>query len=288
MTRKFTALLLAAACGALCLTGCGNSEGGSENETPAERKAKYDSDLLCGIHFTFYDDIENPIEELNKPLESGEAVAAYTVMEYHEDLNGYFEIKGYDGDGVFLTVENRIGSIRTDNGNTHEITLEKTLYITNEYEGKYVCYEWLYYNDDTKEFSHSGKTFTNLYFSLTGTQALTADGVDKDGKAYTVNYNASVKINIERIDRLTNVKISEYSANNEIIKTTEFINDGQHNDYRPSENCEYIIVEEEYADSDGEKYRERTLINKDNNNSLILKFPYKMGLVKPTELKIKW
>ena len=87
---------MAAACSALCLTGCGNSNSGSDDEAPAEREAKFDSDLLCG--FSFYPFIRtgfsSPVEELNKSLESGEAVASYFIEEYVEGPHGgYINLK---------------------------------------------------------------------------------------------------------------------------------------------------------------------------------------------------
>lgn len=283
MNKRFPALLFAAGA-ALCLTGCGSGE----NQTPTERKAKFDSDLLCGFHLTFYDDIEKPIEELNKPLESGEAVASYLIREHREELGGYDRLSGYEGADIFLTVERKISDIKSDNSHTNEIEIEETLFLTCEYTGKYVCAQWLYYNEDTKEISHEDNLYTNVGNSVKVPQNLTAEGVDKNGETYTINYNASVTFNIKRIDCLTGVKILEYGSDNEVIKTTEFINDGKHGDYTPNENCEYVVVEEEYTNRDGGKYRERTLINRDKDDSVILKFPYKAGLAKPEKLNIKW
>ena len=251
MNKRFHGLILAAACSALCLTGCGNSNSGSDDETPAERKAKFDSDLLCGFHFTFYKDgFSSPVEELNKSLESGEAVASYFIEEYVEGPHGgYINLKGYDGEGVFLNNQRTIYEKSVDRLTTeHSILLEETLYLTHEYPGKNICVEWLYYNEDTKEISHRETTLINGYFSQTGQQYLTAEGVNKNGEKYTVTYNASIKYNIESIDKLTDVKILEYGGDNAVIKTSEIANEGKNAEYTPTENCEYIVIAEEYTD----------------------------------------
>ena len=296
MSRKFLSLVLAAACCTFCFAGCGdNGNGTAADETPAERKAKFDSDLLCGFHFTFYKDgFSSPVEELNKSLESGEAVASYFIEEYVEGPHGgYINLKGYDGEGVFLNNQRTFYEKSVDRLTTeHSILLEETLYLTHEYPGKNICVEWLYYNEDTKEISHRETTLINGYFSQTGQQHLTAEGVNKNGEKYTVTYNASIKYNKEGIDKLTDVKILEYGGDNAVIKTSEIANEGKNAEYTPTENCEYIVIAEEYTDEDGEKHYERTLFDKNTDKTkrqtVILKFPYKSGLVKPVELNIKW
>lgn len=286
MSKKFHALILAAVCASFAIAGC--SDGKTEDTTPEERQAKFDSDLLCGFHLTFYEDVQTPIGELNKPLESGEAVASYLIREYHEESGGYNSLLGYEGADIFLMVDRNITDSAGNDSHTYAINIEETLFITNEYTGKYICAEWLFYNEETKEILHEGSLFMSGNYGIDNSQKLTADGVNEKGESYTINYEASVKFNIEYIDCLTGVKIFEYDKDNEVIKTTEFIGDGQHNNYQPGEACDYVIVEEKYADKDGEKYSHRTLINKNKNDSVILKFPYKLGIAKPTKLNIKW
>lgn len=286
MSKKFPALILAAVCASLAFAGC--SDGKTEGTTPEERKAKFDSDLLCGFQLTFYEDVQTPIEELNKPLESGEAVASYLIREHHGESGGYDALLGYDGADIFLMIDRTITDSLGNNSRTNAVNIEETLFITHEYTGKYICAEWLYYNEETKEMSHGGSLFMSGNYNVGESQNLTADGVNEKGETYTINYEASVKFNIEYIDCLTGVKILECGKDNEVIKTTDFVNDGQHNEYKSEESCDYVIVEEEYTDKDGAKYSQRTLINKNKNNSVILKFPYKSGLAKPTKLNIKW
>ena len=143
MSKKFPALILAAVCGVLTFAGC--SDGKTEDTTtPEERKAKFDSDLLCGFQLTFYEDMQTPIEELNKPLESGEAVASYIVQEYHDGVGGYVSIDGYDGADIFLMVDRIITHKTANNNYTNAITLEETLFLTHEFSGNLLCFNWLY------------------------------------------------------------------------------------------------------------------------------------------------
>lgn len=111
---------------------------------------------------------------------------------------------------------------------------------------------------------------------------------------YEEKFDSSVKINFVYLDYLTGVKVLEYNANNELIQSTDIANTDSDLSHTVNENCEYVVIEEEYTvksgEHNGETYIERTLLNKKGgifNGGKVLKFPRGDGLISPVYLSVK-
>lgn len=112
-------------------------------------------------------------------------------------------------------------------------------------------------------------------------------------KEYEEKFDSSVKINFVYLDYLTGVKVLEYNANNELIRSTDIAKTDRELSHIVNGNCEYVVIEEQYTvksgEQIGEKYVERTLINKKGgefNGGKVLKFPRGDGLISPVYLSV--
>lgn len=113
-------------------------------------------------------------------------------------------------------------------------------------------------------------------------------------KEYEERFDSFVTINFTYLDYLTNVKVLEYNADNECIKSTVIAKSESQITHIVGENCEYVVIEEEYTvksgEHNGETHIERTLINKTDGKfkgGKLLKFPRGDGLISPVYLSVK-
>lgn len=246
----------------------------------------FDEPLLYGFYLTFNDKNGNPIEAFNKPVDSEEAIADYAII-YYED--GHEVISGNSGAKVFADSKMKVG-----NG----FELEDTLYYTYELLDAVVVVDCLYFDDLTHVYSYGSSVGCKLddiggIMSLSTTQNLSDTRYNSQMKEYEEKFDSSVRINFVYLDYLTGVKVLEYGANNELIKSVDIERSESEITHTVSENCEYAVIEEEYTvksgEHNGEKHVERTSINKSEfGDGQFLKFPRGDGLISPVYLSVKW
>lgn len=249
----------------------------------------FDEPLLYGFYLTFNDKNGDAIEALSKPVDSKEAIADYAVIYYEDDPINHKVVSSNEGANVFCDSKSSVG-----NGSYN---LEDTLYFTYELLDCVACVDWVYVDEQTQQIYSYGNTGYKLdnigSLSTFNTQNLSDNRYNGQMKEYEEKFDSSVKINFTYLDYLTGVNVLEYSADNQLIKSTAIDEAEATNDYVASENCEYVVIEEEYTvksgDKTGEKYFERTLINKSElGGGRNLKYPRGDGLISPVYLSIKW
>lgn len=249
----------------------------------------FDEPILYGFYLTFNDKNGEQIEALSKPYDSKEAIADYAVIYWEWEPFKHKVVSSNEGAHVFADSKSKISNV----GYEHE----DTLYFTYELLDCVACVDWVYvdeYTQDVQLLVGVGYKLDNVgSFSTYNTQNLSDNRYNGQMIEYVEKFDSSVKINFVYLDYLTGVKVLEYNANNELIKTTAIDKTEAENDYVASENCAYVVIDEEYTikygDKIGEKYYERTLINKSElGGGRNLKYPRGDGLISPVYLSIKW
>ncbi len=249
----------------------------------------FDEPLLYGFYLTFNDKNGKPIEAFNKPVDSEDAIADYAIV-YYED--NHKVVSSNSGANVFADSKQKISNVSYE--------LEDTLYYTYELIDAIVVVDWVYVDEiTTKVYSygngvgHKLNNFGGLISTYTK-QNLSDTRYTSQMKEYEENFDSFVKINFAYLDYLTGVKVLEYNANNELIKSTDIKKSDNEIIHVASETCEYAVIEEEYmvksGENNGKTYIERSLINKKDGkfgDGKILKFPRGDGLISPTYLSIK-
>jgi RNase H-fold protein (predicted Holliday junction resolvase) len=96
----------------------------------------------------------------------------------------------------------------------------------------------------------------------------------------SISYKMEVEINIEVVDTLQSVKVTEFSADNLVIKETEYTED-QATEHLVDEAAAYVIVTEYYKKESNEIYTQRYLYNRDYTDTElhVLKFTNTFGFV---------
>lgn len=248
----------------------------------------FEEPLLYGFYVTFNDREGNPIEELNKNVKSEEAIAIYATPYYDNGVRVYTDNIGAN---VFADVKEKEG------GNSFE--LESTLYFTYELLGAVATVEWVCYDEKTREVYFdgipAGHQLSDIGFSSTHTEQHLSDSrFNGQMKEYEHKFDSYVKLNMKYLDYLTGVRVLEFNANNELIKHTDIARFESEKTHIAGEDCEYVIIEEEYTVKNdearnGETYCERTLISKSKfGDGKLLKYPRGDGLIMPAYLSIKW
>lgn len=249
----------------------------------------FDEPLLYGFYLTFNDKNGEPIESLNKPVTSEEAIADYVVI-YYED--GHKILSSNTGANVFSDSKNKFGD-----GNAVTFELEDTLYYTYELLDAVVACDWVYLDETTGHVHSYGDSAVQLNsygaLSIYATQNLSDNRYNAQMKEYEEKFDSFVKVNFEYLDYLTGVKVCEYGANGELIKSTEIARFDDEKTHTVSYNCEFVVIEEEYTaksgDKQGETYVDRTLIEKSQlGGGKFLKYPRGDGLINPVYLSIEW
>lgn len=249
----------------------------------------FDEDLLVGFYLTFSDENGNPLNTLNKELTSSDAIVDYMYYYHDGDILVWTEKIGAN---VFSESAQSIK-------NNNSLSLETTLFYTCELLGATVWVDFVYFNEKTEGVSScSGVGFhlDNLhgYWSTSRPQELFDFRYDEYGNEYREFFQSFCKLKIQYIDYLTSVNVLEYNRNNELIKTTEVFENQIPEYFIVSNECEYVIIQEEYTvmedgERKGEKYFERTLINKSSFGvGTSLKYPRGDGLISNRYLSIKW
>lgn len=251
-------------------------------------------ELLTGFHLTFSKD-GNAIESLNKELENSEAVARYYYSYYDENL-GNDVFTSNSGADVFADGKTREW-IDAAYG-LKEFELENTLFFTYELLDAVALVNEVYINQQTGEIrteKNIGLTLNDVGISSTYlTQSLSDTRYSINGEEYKATYDSKVTVNFKYIDYLTGVKILEYDNDNQLLKTSDFTGKNRSETFTVGASCEYAVIEEEYTvmkdgEQKGEKYYERTLINKTTlSEGKTLKYPRGNGLISPIYLSVKW
>lgn len=254
----------------------------------------FEEPFLLGFHITFKDKDGNPIEELSKDLNESGAVYDYYVREIDE--NGIKAFSENIGADVFAE-----GKSSLKNGN--EISLECTLYFTYELLGATAVAHWVFYDEKTEEFTTAYEIPMGFRLDDIGTSSMfckqNLSDIRYDGqmKEYEEKFISHIEVKSKYVDYLTGVKVLEFDKNNQLIQTSDFGSQDTSNSQGTiiaSEDCEYVIIEEEYTvmndeERKGEKYYERTLINKSKwGDHKTLKFPRGDGLISPVHLYVTW
>ncbi len=249
----------------------------------------FDGPILYGFHLTFNDISGEPIEAFNKPVDSNEAVADYAIIYYEDNHKVVLENAGAN---VFADSKSNISNVGYE--------LEDTLYYTYELIDAVAVVTWVYVDETTTEiFSYGNEAGYKLddlggFLSTSTKQNLSDNRYNAQMKEYEEKFDSFVKINFKYLDYLTNVKVLEYNADNELIKSTDIKKTGSEITHVTGETCEYVVIEEEYTvksgENNGKTYTERSLINKTDGkfkDGKILKFPRGDGLISPTYLSVK-
>lgn len=251
----------------------------------------FEEPKLYGFYITLNDKNGDPIAEFDKPVDSKDAVADYAVV-YYED--GHKVISSNSGANVFADGKQKISNIGYE--------LENTLYFTHELLGAVAVVDWVYIDETTQKIytddKNAGYKLDDLgIFSTFDSQSLSDARYNGQMKEYEEKFDSNIKLNFIYLDYLTAVKVLEYGADNELIKSTDIEKPETETDgirYRAGDNCEYVVVEEEYTVMNeeahlGEKHYERTLINKTNLREVkALKYPRGNGLILPVLLSVGW
>lgn len=247
----------------------------------------FDERKLYGFYITFNDKNGEPIEEFNKPIGSEDAIADYAVIYYND---GHQVYTSNTGANVFADGKKFISNVSYE--------LEDTLYYTYELIDAVACVDWVYIEEETHQifsYGDAGITLNNNVssMSLFNNQNLSDMRFNTQMNEYIEKFASSVKINFAYLDYLTGVRVLEYNANNELIKSTDIEKTDEEISHIASENCEYVVIEEEYTikrgEQIGETYVERTLINKKDgefSGGKVLKFPRGDGLISPVYLSV--
>ncbi len=249
---------------------------------------RFNEPLLSGFYLTFNDKNGKPIEAFNKDINSKDAITHYMIINY--DDNDVKHISNNIGADVLAESNSAV----SDN----KIEFKSTLYFTYELLDSVAILDWVYLDEKQEIYSYGSTGYQLNYIGYTSAfnnQNLSDIRYNSQMKEYEEKFDSYIKLNFKYLDYLTGVKVLEYGANNELIKSTDIIkSEEKENTYIVSENCEYAVIEEEYTvmydeRKKGEKYYERTLINKSKlENGKTLKYPRGDGLILPKFLSIKW
>ncbi len=249
----------------------------------------FDEPILYGFYLTFNDKNGEPIEAFDKPIDSKDAIADYAVIYWEDEPFRHEVVSSNEGADVFADSKSKISNVGYE--------LEDTLYFTYELLDCVACVDWVYVDKYTQQIYSYGNVGYQLdaigNFSTFNTQNLSDSRYNAQMKEYDEKFDSSVKINFAYLDYLTNVKVLEYTTDNQLLKSTAIDKAKAENDYVAGENCAYVVIEEEYTvksgDRSGETHYERTLINKSElGGGMFLKYPRGDGLISPVYLSIKW
>ncbi len=248
----------------------------------------FDEPLLYGFYLTFSDKNGNSIEEFDKPVDSEEAIVDYAII-YYED--GHKVISSNMGANVLADSKSHVG--------TNSYEQEDTLYYTYEMLDATAFVNWVYIDEMTQEvysYGTVGTTLNNIkgLSSLYKEQNWSDTRYNSRMEEYEEKFDSSVKVNFQYLDYLTGVKVLEFNAYNELIKSAHIEKSESGITHIVDEDCEYAVIEEEYTiksgEHNGKKYIERTLINKTDgkfDGGKTLKYPRGDGLISPVYLSIK-
>lgn len=248
----------------------------------------FDEPVLYGFYLNFYDKNHEPIESLNKDVDSEDAIAEYAII-YNE--NGHKIYGSNKGANVFAETSRKVSNISYE--------LETTLYYTYELIDAVLYLDWVYFDENTQK-AHLDNNYagyylgTNAHFSTSDTQNFSDIRFNSQMEEYEEKFDSYVKINVKYLDYLTCAKVLEYDKDNQLINSTIIEKSDDSITFIASNNCEYVVIEEEYTvmndeEHNGEKHYERTLISKTKyGNGMNLKFPRGDGLVSPVYLSVKW
>lgn len=249
----------------------------------------FDEPLLYGFYVIFEDKDGNVIAEFDREVKSEEAIALYATPYYDE--KGVKVYTDNIGANVFADVKEKEG------GNTFE--LESTLYFTYELLGAVANVYWVCFDEKTQEVHFDGIPAGHYlddigYSSTYCEQRLSDSRFNGQMKEYEQKFDSYVKLNMKYLDYLTGVRVLEFNADNELIRYTDIARFAREKTHTVREDCEYVIIEEEYTVKNdearnGETYCERTLISKSQfGDGKLLKYPRGNGLIEPVYLSIKW
>jgi hypothetical protein len=98
--------------------------------------------------------------------------------------------------------------------------------------------------------------------------------------APSVSYKMEVEIAIEVVDTLQSIKVTEFSADNQVVKETEYTEDVA-TEHLINETAAYVVVTEYYKKENNETYTKRYLYNRDHTDTElhVLKFTNAYGFV---------
>ncbi len=249
----------------------------------------FDEPILYGFYLTFNDKNGEPIEAFNKPVDSKNAIADYAIIYWEEEPFRHEVILSNEGANVFADGKSKVSNVGYE--------LEDTLYFTYELLDCVACVDWVYVDKYTQQIYTYGDVGYHLdaigTLSSFNTQNLSDNRYNAQMEEYEEKFDSFVKIKFAYLDYLTNVKVLEYAADNQLLKSTAIDKAEAENDYVADENCAYVVIEEEYTVKSGDKssetYYERTLINKSElGGGKLLKYPRGDGLISPVYLSIKW
>lgn len=295
MSKTRFIILAGLLCISICLTGCRLAK--TEEQNPGQESGSY-----CGVFITYgAPDTEDTIIE-GTPIRSGSGL----IEEYEfEGLKGscFFEVlqfsdipaedgsrTAFHSDAVCdVKVNVNVG----DEG--RETTLEGRIYLSGRFQQVVYCNP-VYQREDGSIYTVPGSAAGIMVSGDSGGDY----GYARDS-SYTAKVNGkesveklSCKINFERVDRLKEVIVKEYDEQDYILNAASIRADLMESDIKLQNKTAYVIVEENYINSDGEEYKKRTAFDCDrvkwNKDAVVteflLRFENEEGIVIPSILRI--
>ncbi len=167
------------------------------------------------------------------------------------------------GDGFFINDQNMHTDVVTDTNGyttiTHLYQADLTIYFSPDIDG-YIVYPIIQLYDLSnsqiiEESLYGYALQSNVTVTRTGTYSLSED--DTSQTSVTVEYT----LHFQEIDELQSITVMEFDDQNELIQSTVITKDNLLNQIDLAASTAYVILEEEYMNSDLETYRIRSLYN---------------------------
>lgn len=253
MIKKFLTMLLASAI-ILSFSACSlavpDDDNVGGNNLPA-----FGTDKMVGFFAVIYDGEGNPLTSTD--FESDDAVKYYREQVKFDDGTGDYYIAFTSGADVLGNVR-----LRHTSGADEGLEIDVDLNFTYELEGSVMYLYGVYFDEENWSYYVNAELTVVALSSMSGSeisQNLRATANMDDDEEQTITYTCSVNIDLIYTDYLTKVNIFEFDAGNNVIKSSTR---QRGENYQAGENCQYVIVEQVFADKNGERYSKRSLVDR--------------------------
>ena len=233
------------------------------NNEPVEEPLEptpYDSDFMCGYFLSFYDkNDEGYVSPSSNDFNGNDAVRCY----FYRKANVSYVISGLNvTDGITALEGEPLEPTKSG-----KVTMHHTLYYTPELIDKTVVLSIVFYNaqNDSIHVEKISEFDLDALSSLTFGTPMEGTAVEGD-ELVDITYEFDGVILFKMVDVLTKIEIAQYNDDGLITSDTIESEDitGQ---YDTSDDCEYVIITRHYVDKDGNAYKQRSLINRQQDET---------------------
>ncbi len=263
----------------VCVCGCSLVlPDGNDGNNAAEHE-----DALCGLFMIFYDGDRAITEE---DFTNDEAIKIYFGKHYYSEEKDNFYWESIDGRDVLsdIAIDYKINEL-DDVLTGYDVSITASLRYTKALtEYKMLTYN-IYFDEEQR-----------TYYTSDPNANVNWDGLGSIGQSQTIKlydqnpegvlYNFEITINFVKINSVAQLNIIEfYGENNAVKKTDNYLGI----DYRTSEACQYVIIEEISQGGEGDAVR-RTLVEKgeDGVSTFTHYIPDEYGLTESQQLRINF